>query len=194
MLTRPMATHSTMIRTEPCSPRRQVAEPAAPGAFHVARSTAGRTPHRDVPVEPLRRWRQRTAGRVPPPLAGAECWVLNVGCSFQLPVLAVSTALVRDCESIGTTISIGPKSARPAIWMSTRTATGRLVLMAVGVGRVPGVVPLRAVVAGKFQARDAAQHELVGHVRRGDRQQIPHDAAIQIPAGGGRDLAGVFNS
>ena len=72
----------------------------------------------------------------------------------------------------------------PAIWMSTRTATGRLVFDRGQAGRVPGVLPLRAVEAGKFDARDAAQHELVLHFRRRHGQQIPHDAAIQILAGG----------
>src|SRR5271170_5361480 len=58
----------------------------------------------------------------------------NCGCSIssQLPVLVLKITFVRDCESIGTRISIGCALLLPDIWMSTRTASGKFVFTAVG--------------------------------------------------------------
>ena len=71
-------------------------------------------------------------GRRAPDTIG--CSMLDVGCwmfnfHVQLPVAPASTMFVRDTESIGTTSLIGSVVAAllPAIWISTRTASGRLV-------------------------------------------------------------------
>ena len=45
----------------------------------------------------------------------------------EIDKLFIVWALVRATASIGTTISTGCAAPLPAIWMSTRTATGRLV-------------------------------------------------------------------
>ena len=59
--------------------------------------------------------------------------------SFQFPP-AVLVEFVRDCESIGTKISIGELFLPlPVSWMFTRTATGRFVFAEVVSGRVPEV-------------------------------------------------------
>ena len=64
------------------------------------------------------------AAAVPPP----PPVLVGVG----LEITATALVLVRGRESIGTTISIGCMETFPAIWISTRTAAGRFVLIEVG--------------------------------------------------------------